>query len=238
MFFTFLPLISSAQYPFEQYPGIQYKNYNVWKVHETKQKIENTLTIPSFFDNGDTLTIKLISFPEHWFENSEIKIFKNSKQIKKYNENIGFNPIALDTVRTADINGDKLKDIKIIAPYMGNGMASLNAKVIYLFQEIDETFTKVSFDDKQSENRIERDFNGDGNFEIITMQLMNYNNHSYWNFNLFNFINDDITNVNSKYNYPILIQFLHKETFEITEKITRQKMKDFTLKVPEEYDKQ
>lgn len=235
-FSLLLPLIVSGQYDFEKYPAIKFKAYNNWKINDTKEKVEFSQTILSFYKNGESLTIQLTSFKEHWFENSLIRVSKKDGEIKQFKENMGFNPIAIDTIRVADFNGDGFKDLKIIAPYMGNGVASFNVKVIYLFQQANQSFIKISFDDKQSENRVERDLNGDGNYEIITMKLISYQNHSYWNFNLFNLVGEKLVNVNKKYNYPILVQFLEKENFKITKKISRKKMKSFTLKLPEAYD--
>ncbi|MBF6640424.1 hypothetical protein IVB69_02915 [Flavobacterium sp. J49] len=235
-FFLMLPLIVSGQYDFEKYPAVKFKAYSNWKINDAKEKVEFTQTISSFYKNGESLTIQLTSFKEHWFENSIIKLSKKDLEIKQFKENMGFNPIAIDTIRVADFNGDGLKDLKIIAPYMGNGTASMNVKVIYLFQQVNQGFIKISFDDKQYENRVERDLNGDGNYEIITMQLIGYENHSYWNFNLFNFISGKLVNVNTKHNYPILVQFLEKENYKITGKISRKKMKSFALKLPEAYD--
>ncbi|AOW09938.1 hypothetical protein [Flavobacterium gilvum] len=235
-FFIFFPLIASGQYDFEKYPSIKYKVYDDWKTNETEEKVENSISISNFFKNGESLTIQLNSFQEHWFENSDIKIFKNNIETQNFTENIGFTPLALNSVRIADFNGDGLSDLKIIVPYMGNGIASMNVKVIYLFQQTNQRFLKVSFDDKQSDNRNERDFDGDGNYEIITMKLSSYQNHSYWNFNLFNLMKGKLINVNNKYDYPILVQFLEKENFKITDKISRKKMKNFALNLPEGYD--
>ncbi len=226
----FLPLFASGQYAFEKYPAVKYKAYNNWKTIDTEKKVENSISIPDFFKKGKSLTIQLNSSKEHWFENSVVKV-----GIQKFTENVGFNPIALDSIRIADLNGDGLKDVKIIAPYMGNGTASMNVRVIYLFQQENEGFLKISFDDKQSDNRSERDFDGDGNYEIITMKLMGFENHSYWNFNLFNLINGKFISVNKKYDYPILVQFLEKENYKITKKINRKKMKSFALRLPEGY---
>ena len=137
----------------------------------------------------------------------------------------------------ADINGDKLQDIKLVVPYMSNGLG-LNTRVIYLFQQTNKSFTKISFDDKMfGQNRQERDFNNDGNYEIITMTLISYQNHSYWAYNLFDYKNNNFISVNNKYDYPILIQFLYKDNFKITNKMSRQKMKEFAQTKPEKYDK-
>src|SRR6187402_1869027 len=116
-FFMFFPLIVSGQYDFEKYPSIKYKVYDDWKTNETEKKVENSISISNFFKNGESLTIQLNSFKEHLFENSDIKISKNNIETQSFTENIGFNPVALDSVRIADFNGDGLSDLKIIAPY-------------------------------------------------------------------------------------------------------------------------
>jgi hypothetical protein len=87
-----------------------------------------------------------------------------------------------------------------------------------------------------SENRQERDFDGDGNFEIITMNLIGHEDHSFWLFNIFNYLNGGLVNVNAKDNYPIMIQFLNRENYDVTNKISRDKMKTFALTLPEDYD--
>lgn len=236
-----LTLNSFGQYPFEKYPAIKYKTYKDWKVYNTNEKEQKTefiLTIPKFYDKKDSLTLVLTSFTDKW-DSSYITVFKNGRQLQRFFEPMFFYDTNLsEPIMLADINDDKLQDIKLIIPYMGNGTASLNTRVIYLFQQKSKGFTKISFMDKMNgENRPERDFNGDGNYEIITMTLKSYENHSYWLFNLFNFKNDDIVSTNNKYNYPILIQFLYRDNFKITNKISRQKMKDFEQTKPQEYDR-
>lgn len=150
-----------------------------------------------------------------------------------FNElNIGF-----ETIKVADINGDSLNDIKLIAWYMGNGTASMNVRTIYLFQNPNGHFRKISFDDKIGNDRPERDIDGDGNYEIITMTLQGFESHNYWLFNLFNYTNDNLENVNSKDNYPILIQVLNRENYTITDKVSRNKMKLLTMKFPEGHDR-
>ena len=150
-----------------------------------------------------------------------------------------FNDLNMDSIFIADINGDSLQDIKIIVSYMQNGLSLAN-RIIYLFQRPNNTFTKISYADDfypQDENRREYDLDGDGNFEIITQTLVGYENHSYWVFNLFQYSNGKLTNVNNKYDYPIMIQFLYRENYSITQKISRKNMKKFTLKIPDGYDK-
>ena len=85
-----------------------------------------------------------------------------------------------------------------------------------------------------TENRPERDFNGDGVYEIITMTLKGYENHNYWTFNIYNMVNGRLENRNKTYGYPIMIQYLFRDNFKITNKITNEKMKTFgDVKPPE-----
>ncbi|MHA7059603.1 hypothetical protein ACWGOQ_0020420 [Aquimarina sp. M1] len=240
---TLMTCLAFAQYPFERYPAPTYQEYKDWQLYdwtETKQTVNHTLTIDQFFNNQDTLTIQLTSVTSNWDGASVIRVFRNKTQIQKMTEQIFFSTLNTghEPIRIADINGDGLKDLKIIAPYMGNGVAALNVKIIYLFQTKDRKFIKVSFTDKMAENRLERDFDGDGNHEIVTMNLTGHDNHSYWTFNIFEYKAGKLRNVNNKDNYPIMVQFLHRDNYEITDKIDRDIMKEFALQLPDDYDKE
>ena len=140
-----------------------------------------------------------------------------------------------EALRTTDVNGDNLSDIKIVIPYMGNGLAAMNQRVIYLFQKTDGHFNKISFLDKMDANRPERDFNGDNQFEIITMTLNGYEDHNYWTFNIYNYVSGELINQNTKFDYPIMIQYLFRENFKVTDKIPSDKMKNFSDKRPIDY---
>jgi len=170
-------------------------------------------------------------------DTSLIRVFRNKNLIETIKEpmfftsmNVGYRP-----VRIADINGDALTDIKLVISYLGNGIAGLNERVIYFFQKTDGSFDKISFLDKMAGP--ERDFNADNHFEIITMTLDYYEHHSYWTFNVYNFEAGTLVNQNQKYGYPIMIQFLHRPNFKITDKISAQKMKSFEQVLPEYFDK-
>ena len=73
-----------------------------------------------------------------------------------------------------------------------------------------------------------------GKYEIITMTLKRYLDHNYWTFDLFNIIGDTMINVNNKNNYPIMIQYLFRPNFKITDKISKEKMSEFQSLKPEE----
>ena len=229
---------SLGQEPFCKYPAISYKKYINWKIEDNLEKgkqLQQSITIPKFFKNKAPITLQLVSFNNNW-DSSYIFINREKKQIQKLFEPMGFTKYNIITpLFITDINGDGLLDIKLIVSYMGNGIASMNVRVIYLFQTNDGKFTKISFDDKMDKNRQERDFNRDNNYEIITMTLTEYKGHSYWLFNLYDFNANKLINVNSEFDYPIMIQYLYRANYQITNKISRKQMKKFALPLPEAY---
>ena len=232
--------LSKAQYPYEKYDSIKYLSFNDWKLYdwiEKKHVIHQTLSVPNFYSDLDTMTIQLTSFDENW-DSSYMRIFRNKEQIQKIFEPMAFTDHSIwGPLIVADFNGDTLSDIKINVAYMGCGLASMNCRIIYLFQRSDGSFRKISYMDKlESGNRVERDFNNDGNFEIITMTLKGYEGHSYWTFDLFNYQEENFQNVDDEFGYPIMIQFLFRQNYDITDKISREKMKDFKLIVPKDID--
>jgi len=238
---TFLTLTTKGQYSFEKYPAIKYskkKNWTEYDKREKENKMHWTISLPKFYKDNDSLTIQLTTFG--YKDTSNIRIFKNKKQIQLLVEPyaIGRNfGMLIDTIYFADINGDSLLDLKILCWYGGCGIASLNERIIYLFQQPDNKFIKVSYIDMAPSQRPERDFDGDGNYEIITMRLEGYENHNYWTFNLYNFKNGNLECVNDKYDYPIMIQYLFKANYKITDKISKEKMKTFSKKLPDYFDK-
>lgn len=232
-------LHAQTEYPFEKFPAIHYQEFKGWKKYdrlEKEQKIHFTLTLADFYPNHDTLTLQLTTLRDD-MDTSLIRIFRNKNLIEKITEPMFFTEMNVEDypARIADINGDSLADIKLIIPYMGNGIASLNERVIYFFQKSDGSFDKISFLDKSSGP--ERDFNADHNFEIITTTLDYHENHSYWTFNLYNFETGTLINQNQKHGYPIMIQFLLRPNFKITDKISPQKMKSFNQPLPLDFDK-
>ncbi|RZK11175.1 MAG: hypothetical protein EOO46_07675 [Flavobacterium sp.] len=229
-FFLFInAFYANAQYDFEKYPSIEYKDYD-WETVKSDDGVTHKVIVPDFYINSESLILKINYYTEE-AKDSEIYISGI-----KYKEDIPYTPIGLSSLRIADVNGDGLKDIKIISYYMGNGLASLNVKVIYFFQQANGGFIKIAYEDKMGDNRLERDFDGDGNFEIITMKIQGHKNHNYWLFNIYNFVNGKIENVNSKENYPIMVQILNRETFKITSKLSRQEMKQYQVNNLENYN--
>ena len=222
------PILAFGQYPFEKFKSPKYNSLE-FEMLEKENVLIYSKKVTSFFKDKSDLEVTINGNMEN-SKKTYIQIKTNQKS-RKYFEEI---PVqGTDGFYIADFNGDGKKDFKIVCFYMGNGLASMNVRVMYFFQKKNNEFTKISFDDKMNENQIERDINGDGNFEIITMTLQDHINHNYWLFNVYNFVNDDLKCMNDKLNYPIMIQYLNRDNYKISTKLTRQEMKKYQLKKPE-----
>jgi hypothetical protein len=223
------PILIFGQYPFEKFKSPKYESLEI-KMIEKNNTLEYSKNVISFFNDKSDLEVTINGNIENLKE-TYIQVKTNLKS-KKYFEQIPAQ--GTDGFYIADFNGDGKKDFKIVCFYMGSGLASMNVRVIYFFQKENKEFTKISFDDKMDGNRMERDLNGDGNFEIITMTLEGHKNHNYWLFNVYNFVNDNLICVNNKINYPIMIQYFFRDNYKVTTKITRKDMQKYEIKKPEE----
>lgn len=211
-----------GQYPFDKYEKLNYKFYNDWKsydMYDKKEKTHETITVPHFYNDSISLTIQF-TYDKPKTENI-IRIYKGKETIQRFKkEPVDFYLYYVNShpIRVADINGDGLLDLKIIYDYHTNGL-SLSYRPIYLIQNKDETFTKISFDNMY-EDRLdfERDFNNDKNFEILSVSLVGQDNHNYWSFGIFNFENGEFVDNSLKYGYPIFIQFLNKRNYKQTDR--------------------
>ncbi|MDP4209840.1 MAG: hypothetical protein Q8928_13595 [Bacteroidota bacterium] len=241
-----ISLNSFSQYPFEKYPAISDRVFNDWKVSDTtknKNRFDYILAIPEFFNNHDSLIFRVTSSDEDMLNSSAISLFRNKNQVVNYIEKFPLGLSGLDggnkpdTAFVADYNGDHLNDLKIYFLNLGCGAFNFYAQVIYFFQRPDGGFTKISFTDLYMDfnYRKERDLNGDGNYEIITQSFQNYGKHNYWLFNIYNLKNNELVNVNKLYQYPIMSQILYRDNFKITKNLSREKMKTFSRKLPDDY---
>ncbi len=166
-----------------------------------------------------------------------LQLYKGKQFIQCLNLKKGFNPMDFsEPIRVADFNGDSQKDLKFVAHYNGCGLAAMNVRVLYLFQQPDNKFTKIEYMDKtDSHNTPERDMDGDGNYEIITMDLKSHKTHNYWTFNIYNFKSNELVNVNEKFDYPVMVQYLFRRNYKpanFNQNISRK----YSLKHPPEYD--
>ncbi len=225
--FLFFPIIVFGQYPFEKFKSSKSSSLE-FKMTEKENALNYSKVVKSFFKDNSDLEVTINGNTENLKE-TYVAVKTKSKS-RKYFEEIPAQ--GTDGFFIADFNGDGKKDFKIVCYYMGSGLASLNVRVIYFFQKTNKEFTKISFDDKIGENMTERDIDCDGNFEIITMTLQNHKNHNYWLFNLFNFVNGDLVCVNGKVNYPIMVQYLFRDNYKVTKKLTRKEMKKYELNKP------
>lgn len=246
LFLAFGKLVAFGQYPFEEFQAITFKEFRNWKTYD---KIENEIhyiiTVPDFFKNHDNITIQLTGHIENNQDNSILRIYRNKTQIQKIIEPSGIgrtSDIIAPTPRSIyieDINGDNLNDFKILIPSNACcGLYNYYLRVIILLQKDNGTFTKLSYRDLMLEyrHRLERDFDGDGNFEIVTQTLIINQEHNYWLFNVYNIIGNRLKNVNYKFDYPIMVQILENENYKVTSQISTEIMNKFGRKLPEKYD--
>jgi hypothetical protein len=81
----------------------------------------------------------------------------------------------------------------------------------------------------------ERDFDGDGKFEIIGRNLIPYNEHNYWLFDLYHYTRGRLVNVSKVYKYPIAIQYLYRDNVIPTNSISKKKLAQLSAKYPRFY---
>lgn len=228
-FFLLFPFLAIGQYHFEKFKSPKHRTSIEIKLTENGNDYRFQKEIPSFFNDNSSLKIAVLGNTVD-FGKTEINISTNLKS-KKYIEEI---PIqGIENLYIADFNGDGQKDFKIVGYFMGCGLASQRVRIIYFFQQNKKQFIKVSFDDFIGENAIERDLDGDGNFEIITKTLQHHKNHNYWLFNLYNFENNKMVCVNGKMKYPIMVAYLFKDNYKITTKLSYKEVKKYEIKQPD-----
>jgi hypothetical protein len=133
----------------------------------------------------------------------------------------------------ADLNGDGIKDLKILVPSNGASPLSREASLkLYLLSRNTRSFNKLSFFDCSSEP--ERDMDSDGKYEIFTRELYSYKGHSFWKHQIYSFKDHILNNVSLKYNHPIMVRLImpHKYTPLILGKKERKKL---CSKLPQQF---
>ena len=228
-----LPFQPAAQYPFERYPAVQYQSSGPWQLAKpgaVPLRVTATTALragtqaynPRVFNGripSDTFYVAL----------------STAGVTKQFLEPWYLLPESLtQPVRVADINGDGRMDIKLVVNAVGGGAVRGLVRLVYLFGQPGGGFDKVSF--LSFHDGPERDFDGDGNYEMLVRELVSYRGHSYWSFNIFHYSDGKFVNVSPRYGYPVLIQFLNKPNYQVTTKITPREARQFLLKQPREYD--
>jgi hypothetical protein len=229
-----LPFRAAAQYPFEQYPSILYQASGNWqfpKENATRLKVSAAATVHAG-PKKYTLQVFNRRMPSDTFY---IAVSEAGGAQRQFLEPWYLLPESLlQPVRVADINGDGLTDLKLVVNAVGGGAVRGLVRLVYLFGQRSGGFVKMSF--LSFHDGPERDFDGDANYELMVRELVSYKGHSYWTFNVFSFTGEQLVNVSHKYGYPILIQFLNKPNFKVTDKVSAQEARQFLLKQPREYD--
>ncbi|WP_333599484.1 hypothetical protein [Flavobacterium sp.] len=237
-------LQAMAQYPFEKHPAIKAKVYPTGYVIDRQGKkdlynydINHYITIPRFF--GGTERARLTVTPPDTSGVATIKIHRGTGKRKRLMGLYHFGDFAtIERFYVADYNQDGLPDIKFILPFFGCGAFNYYCPVVYFLQNRDGSLSQVSFSDLllyDYQNRPERDLDGDGVYEIVVCSFQNYKKHNYLLFDLYHLQGNKLVNVNSKFNYPIMVQLLYKDNYKITKHLTRKQMRQFSRKLPDDY---
>jgi hypothetical protein len=215
---------SNAQYPFENYPAITYKKIKITQGYTVK---DTTFIASVIYKNYN------ISFTQSNYSDSAKLTLKYKGRLVHSLKIESINPLTLnDTLYAADIDGNGNIDFKLIFYNNGSGLAGSLLHKLYLFNNGHNRFNSFYYTDFSS--FVERDMNKDGNYEIIGDVLTRYKGHSYWTFNLYNYSKKGkLLNVNQILNYPILVQYLNRDNYQITNKLSRKEMKFFTLSYPD-----
>jgi hypothetical protein len=222
----------SAQKILAKYPAIHYTSFAL------KPLIERDSAHPSYtaeigsLGHEDKYTYSIIIRPDETKEISWITVKRNGRTELKVEEPTGLDSFKLDSVYTADINGDSFVDIKLVIPMHSTKANPVNVTEIYLFQHLKNNFTKISFGDIGG--RPERDMNGDGNYEIVTRSLRSLQGHAYWIFNVYEYTNDGLANVSSRYGYPKMVQLGHSA---VAKNVPLTLQRSFSPVYPIGYDK-
>lgn len=236
-------LQAMAQYPFEKHPAIKTKKYPTGyrierKVDNYNYEIDHRLTFPKFFAGKETARVT-ITAPDT-SGTATIAIYKGQKKGKKRLAVYSFGSFAtIETLFVADYNNDGLPDIKFIIPHFGCGGYNYYCDVVYFLQNAAGSLNKVSFSDLllyDYQNRLERDLDGDGVYEIVVCSFQNYKKHNYLLYNLYHLQGNKLVNVNRNFDYPIMIQLLYGDNYSITKHLTRMQMKQFERKLPDDYE--
>lgn len=225
-----------AQYPFEKYASKKYDSV-----------LFKTISV-----NGST-NVFVAKYKGYRIELLELRL-KDSSNLLLYYKNKLIQKIKGDDFLSpyiqenqplyiSDINGDGLVDFKFASANIGaSGLASYRIFMFYLFNRGKNKFSLISFGDFFDGSREgygspkEYQFQTGGKYEIIGQSLAHYKDHNYWLFDLYNYKNGRLVNVSKKYNYPIAVPYLFKETYKVTNKIPKKQLEQLSLKVPEFYN--
>ncbi|HEY9164671.1 MAG TPA: hypothetical protein VIS48_00770 [Candidatus Kryptonia bacterium] len=232
-----------AQYPFEKYKAPPERNVPKW-VDSTSESddekfVESTsLSLNTVFPGSDKCDIRVEPPEENVSDDddiSKISIFRNDRLVQTFVDSSAPRMyFSWGITALADYNGDGLTDIRIVVPYMTNGLG-LDEWDIYLIQNRDGHFTKIAFHNLYSAERPERDMDNDGHFVVIGMELEEYKEHNYFVYNLYKFSGDSLLSVSDRFGYPLMYRFLKKTNYKVAKDVPDWIRSTFLLSKPKEY---
>ncbi len=209
-----------AQYPFERFHQLRF---------DTTSFIADSVSADYRRFSATYKTHRIIIEQDADYVTT-IRIYNAARLIGTFTDDIGPLDICLEgQLNVADVNGDGFRDFKITAYNNGSGLAGSYERKIYLFGSA-EGFQKCSYLDFFSFPEV--DMNGDKNYEIIGCYLARTNGHSYWTFDLYNYVGGRLINVSARYRYPIMVQYLNRDNFTVTKHFTRAEMRKFSQPRP------
>lgn len=215
------------------------KTYSDWETtwnESTSEPEFYTLTIPDCFQKNDAVTIQLYDYS---VGDSTISLIgKDGNLLTAISESVTIHEMAIryTSVSVGDIDCNGLNDMKINFPYMGNGLMANAKRIVYLFQNADRTFSKVSFDSFTWKNDImETDADGDGKYEIVVRNIQNIDDDNYyWVENLYKYTANGLVCVSDKNGYPKAYN-VDKEKATDAEIVAKHK-KEWTVPIPDGYN--
>lgn len=228
-----LPFRPGPQYPFERYPALRYQFSGPWQGAEPGAAAPKVTATADVRAGSQSYNLRVFNgrIPSDTF----YVALTATGVTRQFLEPWYLLPESLtQPVRAADINGDGLTDLKLVVNGMGAGAVPGLVRLVYLFGQPGGGFAKVSF--LSFHDGPERDFDGDGNHELVVRELVSYRGHSYWAFNVFRYTDGQLVNVSPRYGYPVLIRFLDKPNYQVTTNISSREARQFLLKQPREFD--
>ncbi len=228
-----LPFRAAAQYPFERFPAVQYQSLGPWQLAGSAAKPPRATATATLRAGAAFYHLRV--FNERIPSDTFYVALSADGVTRQFLEPWYLLPESFaQPVRAADINGDGLIDLKLVINAAGGGGVRGLVRLVYLFGRPGGEFAKVSF--LSFHDGPERDFDGDGNCEMVVRELVSYRGHSYWSFNVFRYQGGRLVNVSPRYGYPILIQFLNKPNYQVSPRITSREAQQFLLRQPREMD--
>ena len=232
-----------SQYPFEQYKPVKKQTINNWiqlfRAGKANSEVcAYKIRVKHIFPSGNDCTVRVSPVGSDLTAfSSVLEIYQGSNLLQRFSPDpVYFGYFSMGITSVADFNGDSLKDIKIVCPYMSSGLG-LSVRTIYLIQNPNGLFTKLSYDDMSNGDRIERDMDNDGKYITICMELENFKKHNYWTYNLYKFSGDSLIGVSDRFDYPVMIQFLNRTNYKPASEIPDASRRSFVRSLPKEFCK-